>query len=366
MAVEQCAVRSAGGRGAMEESVPLARAARELGLKPREFELAVQLGEVRTVASGPGGRRRVAREEIERHRATEAFPEALRTRLWVVGTTEGAELLGISPGRFTRLAKAGCFAPVRFYVNRYRVVVWHYLTADLVEFADRSPDLLSGRTPAPLRAVLEKHPDRRARGWRARRLDQLTAQAEDPWQRAAVPAAVLGSDDLADAVPDPGERAYLSALRPALVPARPVTGPARDVVDELVLAQDEDEIEWHRHCLTAALAEARALGQASPAGGVPPGTVAAGTSAASLEQALRTEPSVPVLSSTRSVLSAPPAPSAPPERPVPSGAGVGGPPRQAGPSGPSGPGRPGLPGLWRRLRRRGGRRGPAVRAGRRP
>ncbi|GHC33340.1 DUF6397 family protein [Streptomyces cinnamoneus] len=251
------AVRQERARKSTELKVPLRRAARELGLTPREFELAVQLGEVRTCAWGQDGRR-VAREEIERHRSSEGFPEALRTRLWVVGTSDGAELLGISPARFTRLARGGCFAPVRFYMNRYRVVVWQYLATDLVEFADRSPEMLAGRTPVLLREALEKHPDRRARSWRARRIDQLRAGAEGPWERAAVPAAVLDPGDLARAVPDPDERAYLIALRPALTQARPETAAARDAVGELVTAEDPDEVEWHLHCLRAALAEARA------------------------------------------------------------------------------------------------------------
>ena len=72
-------------------------AARMLGLMPREFELAEQLGEVHTITTPAG--RRVAREELARLTSAEGFPEALRTRLRVVGTAEGAELLGISPGR---------------------------------------------------------------------------------------------------------------------------------------------------------------------------------------------------------------------------------------------------------------------------
>ncbi|MEU7137614.1 DUF6397 family protein [Streptomyces sp. NPDC046261] len=268
------AVRQVQARGIAEQCVPFARAARELELKPREFELAVQLGEVRTVSSGPGGRRRIAREEIERHKSAEGFPKELRTRLWVVGTAEGAELMGISPARFARLARGGCFAPVRFYVNRYRVVVWHYLASDLVEFADRNPEMLTGRTPALLRAALEKHPDRRARSWRARRLDQLTAATGDPWERAAVPAAVLDPGELAHAVPDPGERAYLHALRPVLARARPEATAAREVIDELVMAEDPDEIDWHRHCLIAALTEARA-DRPAPGCHTPTGSAAA-------------------------------------------------------------------------------------------
>lgn len=247
-----------GAHGPAGPGVPLARAARELGLKPREFELAVQLGEVRTVAAGPDGRRRVPPEEIDRHGSSEGFPEALRSRLWAVGTAEGAELMGVGAARFTRLARAGCFTPVRFYVNRYRAVVWHYLAADLAEFADREPGLLTGRIPALLRTALDEHSDRRARGWRARRVDQLTAQASDAWQRAAATAAVLDAPELARAVPDPGERAYLNALRPALTRIRSEVPAAREVIESLVLAEDPDEIDWYRHCLTTALTQARA------------------------------------------------------------------------------------------------------------
>ncbi|MGW1074177.1 DUF6397 family protein [Streptomyces sp. NPDC002537] len=238
--------------------VPFGRAARELGLKPREFELAVQLGHVRTVRLGPGGRQRVRREEIERHTAGTGFPDALRTRVWVVGTAEGAELMGISQARFGRLARTGCFAPVRFYVNRYRAVVWHYLATDLVDFADANPDLLTGRTPQALRAALARHEDKRARTWRARRIGQLTALTQDPWERAAVIASVLGPDQLADAIPDPYERAYVRALRPELTQGRSDTVAGREVIDRVTAAADPDEIESFRHRLTTALSEARA------------------------------------------------------------------------------------------------------------
>lgn len=245
--------------GTAVAGIPFGRAARELELKPREFELAVQLGHVRTVAAGPGGRRRVPREEIERHTARPGFPDTLRSRVWVVGTAEGAELMGISPARFGRLARAGCFAPVRFYVNRYRAVVWHYLAADLVEFADASPDLLTGRTPPALRAALAEREDRRARTWRARRIDQLLALAEDPWERAAVMASVLGPEQLADAVPDPGERAYVSALRPELAYGRSNAPAGREAIDRVTLAAAPDEIERYRRRLAVALAEARVI-----------------------------------------------------------------------------------------------------------
>ncbi|MGW5448421.1 DUF6397 family protein, partial [Streptomyces asiaticus] len=40
-------------------------------------------------------------------------PRRIRSR-------ESSELLGITQGRLARLARGGFFAPVRFYVNRYR------------------------------------------------------------------------------------------------------------------------------------------------------------------------------------------------------------------------------------------------------
>ncbi|MGK5728849.1 DUF6397 family protein [Streptomyces sp. URMC 124] len=252
MAVQECRERSA------TATVACGRAARELGLRPREFELAVQLGHVRTV-SAPGGRPRVAREEIERHRSGEGFPGSLRNRLWAVGTAEAAQLMGVSPARFARLAKGGCFAPVAFYVNRYRAVVWRYLAADLVEFADANPELLTGRTPAALRLELEGRDDQRARSWRARRLDQLTGQAADPWERAAAVAAVLASDQLADAVPDPYERAYVSSLRPDLAGIRTDSEAAREVIERVTLAAGADEIGRHRERLALALSAARAV-----------------------------------------------------------------------------------------------------------
>ncbi|MEV4740263.1 DUF6397 family protein [Streptomyces sp. NPDC049555] len=256
-------------QGRVRAEVPFARAARELGLGSREFELAVQLGEVRTAGPGPGDGLRVSRAEIERHRSATGFPEALRSRLWTVGTAEGAELLAIGAARFTRLARAGCFTPVKFYVNRYRVVVWHYLASELVDFAEASPDLLSGRIPAPLRQALEEQPDRRPRGWRARRVAQLTAAAAGPWQRAAAVAAVLETADVASAAADARERACLEALRPVLARARPGARAAGEVTARLVLAADPDERDHYRHRLAAALAEARA-------GGPPPAPPQAG------------------------------------------------------------------------------------------
>lgn len=239
------------------EGVAFGAAARALRLKPREFELAVQLGEVRTVTTGAGPR--VARAELVRLTTAEGFPEALAARLRVVGTADGAELLDISPGRLTRLARGGFFAPVRFYVNRYRAVVWLYLAADLTELGARQPELLSGRTPPGLSAALAAGEDRRAETWRSRRIEQLLARTEEPWARAAVLASALGPDDLASVVGDPYERSQLRELGPALVRARPDSGPVREVIDRTVTADDPREIRRYGAALTEALRNARAL-----------------------------------------------------------------------------------------------------------
>ncbi|MGK5628816.1 DUF6397 family protein [Streptomyces sp. URMC 123] len=239
------------------ETLALRRAAEELGLTPRELDIAVQLEEVRTVGAGVG-RRRVTRDEVERLKAAEGFPDALRERLRVVSTTRGAELMGISPSRFTRLARVGCFSPVRFYVNRYRAVVWLYSAGELLRFAERQPALLTGPTPVRLRAMLDAGEDWRARNWRSRRIGQLVRQLDDPWERAAVSAAVLGPDQLAEVVDDPYERAYLRKLRPALVPVRDELTTTREVVEKIVVADDPDEILWHRISLVLTLDEARA------------------------------------------------------------------------------------------------------------
>ena len=83
------------------------RAARELGLKRSEFDLAVHLGQIRTVPDEGGGGRRVTRSEIDRLRATDGFPDSLLQRVRVVGTTEGAKVMDVPAGRFTRLARLG-------------------------------------------------------------------------------------------------------------------------------------------------------------------------------------------------------------------------------------------------------------------
>ncbi|GAA2498257.1 DUF6397 family protein [Streptomyces gobitricini] len=241
-------------------TVAYGRAAQQLSLKRNEFDLAVQLGHVRTVPGGvDGGRPRVATEEIERLRAAPDFPAGLRDRVRTVGTTSAAELASITGDRFTKLARTGHLTPATFYLNRYRTVVWLYVAGEVREFAARHPELLTGRLPAPVRARLDAGEDVRARNWRARRLGLLLRRADDPWAAAAAIASLLTSDQVAEVVGDPYERAHLDLLRPAPPHARPESLAARDIIDRLQVADDPDEIMWHRMSLALALEEARAL-----------------------------------------------------------------------------------------------------------
>lgn len=248
---------------AATRSLALGRAAMELDLRRGEFDLAVQLGHVRTVrgASGgvSGGPPRIARQEVDRLRSAEGFPDALRERVRTIGTVEGARLISISPARFTRLARTGHFTPIRFYLNRYRAVVWLYLAEELSDFAQAHQELLSGRMPPALRTALDGGEDRRARNWRGRRLGLLLRRTEDPWERAAAIASVLDPVAVAEVVADPYERSHLRVLRPELVPGRPESQAAREVVERLLLADHPDEILWHRVSLAEALREAREL-----------------------------------------------------------------------------------------------------------
>lgn len=240
-------------------TVAYGRAAQRLELKRKEFDLAVQLGHVRTVPGVNGGRRRVAEEEIERLRAAPDFPAGLRERVQTVGTASAAELASITGDRFTKLARTGHFTPVAFYLNRYRAVVWLYVASEVREFADRHPELLAGRLPAAVRAKLDAGEDTRPRNWRARRLGLLLRQAEDPWTAAAAIASLLTPVQVAEVVGDPYERAHLDLLRPEPPYAPPESLAARDLMDRLLLADDPDEILWHRMSLSLALDEARAL-----------------------------------------------------------------------------------------------------------
>ncbi|MGW1713369.1 DUF6397 family protein [Streptomyces sp. NPDC002156] len=240
---------------------PLApsRAARELGLKRREFDLAVHLGCVRTVPDEGGGGRRVGRDEIDRLRGDEHFPETLRERVRAVGTAEGATLMDVTPTRFTRLARLGLVTPVAFYLNRYRAVVWLYLADELRQFAagkDTAP-LLTGRTSQDQRDKLAEGLDLRPRNWRGRQLGFLLRPADDPWARAAVVASFLDPAQVAEIVNDPYERAHLTRFRPDQ-PAHGAPGsPTARLAERIMTADDPDEIAWLRADLTGTLAEAR-------------------------------------------------------------------------------------------------------------
>ncbi|WP_420803327.1 DUF6397 family protein [Streptomyces naphthomycinicus] len=241
------------------------RAARELGLKRSEFNLAVQLGRIRTVPDeGGGGGRRVEHAEIDRLRAQSGFPESVRERVRAVGTAEGAALMGIPAGRFTRLARLGLLVPVTYYLNRYRTVVWLYLAEELSQFASAAENapLLKGRTPETLRSQLAAGVDLRARNWRGRHLGFLLRQADGLWARAGAVAAFLAPAEIADVVKDPYERSFLNRFRPA-PPGHGVPGsPSAHLAERIMTAQDADEIAWLRSDLARSIGEAR---EASPA-----------------------------------------------------------------------------------------------------
>lgn len=237
------------------------RAARELNLKRGEFDLAVNLGLIRTVPDEGGGGRRVARAEIDRLRAGDGFPGILRRRVATVGTREGAELMGVAPSRFTALARFGLLVPVRFYLNRYRTVVWLYLSEELSRFAAEAGNarLLTGRrTSAEMREAQKAGTDRRPRNWRGRHIGFLTRQAgDDPWARAAAVASLLDPADVADVVPDPEERARLDRFRPR-PPSHGAPGsPAAELAATLMTASEPDEVAWFRADLAHTLETAR-------------------------------------------------------------------------------------------------------------
>lgn len=241
---------------------PPGRAARELGLKRSEFDLAVHLGQIRTVPDEGGGGRRVTSCEIDRVRATDGHPGALRQRLRLVGTTEGAQLMDISVGRFTRLARLGLFSPVRFYLNRYRAVVWLYLADELEEFTtveENTPLLTARRMPEGVRDLLDEGVDLRARNWRGRHRGFLLRLAEDPWESAGALAAFLDPVRIAELVPDPYERSHLGRFRPA-PPAHAAQGsPAAHLIEKIMTADDPAEIAWLSTELNRALDDARSF-----------------------------------------------------------------------------------------------------------
>ncbi|MEU3790198.1 DUF6397 family protein [Streptomyces fructofermentans] len=247
--------------GTTRPALPQSRAARELGLKRSEFDLAVRLGRIRTVPDEGGGGRRVTRAEIDRVASEDGFPEALREQVRAVGTAEGAALLGVTTPRFTRLARLGLVSPVGFYLNRYRTVVWLYAAEDLRRFTEdeKHAPLLRGRTPEPLRRRLDAGLDLRARNWRGRHLGSLLRQANDPWARAAALASLLEAAQVEETVPDPCERAHMNRFAPE-PPSRSAApdSPAALLTRRIMTAEDADEVAWLRSGLASAVVEARA------------------------------------------------------------------------------------------------------------
>jgi hypothetical protein len=253
------------------------RAVRELGLKRGEFDLAVNLGLIRTMPDEGGGGPRVALAEIDRLRSKDGFPDVLRDRVATVGTTEGAKLMGVAPTRFTSLARYGLLIPVKFYLNRYRTVVWLYLAEELRQFAAEGSHarlLTARRTPSEIRDVLKAGMDRRPRNWRGRHVGFLTRHAgDDPWARAAAVACLLDPADVADVVRDPRERTRLARCHPRL-PAHGAPGsPTAELAETLMTASEPDEVAWFRADLAHTMEAARrhhpvtdALSPAPPAG----------------------------------------------------------------------------------------------------
>ncbi|WP_049576549.1 DUF6397 family protein [Streptomyces sp. SBT349] len=180
----------------------------------------------------------------------------------LVNATAGAQLLGIAPARFARLARYGCFSPVDLRVNRHRVLVWRYPAAELRAFAASFPTLLSGPVPDPMRRSLARGDDWRPRRWRGRRTTLLAGRAETVWQRAAAHAAVLEPPALEAEAPDPGERDLLRRLRPRLI-GPTLAAQHGDTVRPLLTATDPDEVRGYRTRLRHALREARG-GRAEP------------------------------------------------------------------------------------------------------
>ncbi|MEV7078901.1 DUF6397 family protein [Streptomyces sp. NPDC093516] len=317
------------------------RAARELGLKRGEFGLAVNLGLVRTTPDEGGGGRRVTRAELDRLRAADGFPDGLRERVSTTGTQEGAALMEIAPTRFTTLARFGLLVPVSFYLNRYRAVVWLYLTEELRQFTAEASNarLLSGRLPAEIREGLKAGLDRRPRNWRGRHSGFLLRQAgDDPWARAAAVAALLDPADVAEVVQDPAERARLDRFRPRL-PGHGTSGsPAAELVQRLTTATDPDEVAWFRADLAHTLEAARGEGPAPhPLPEPTPCTLPTPST-----------PTAPSTLPTPRTLPAPPTPPAPRMLPIPRTL-------PAPPTVPAPPEDPKPTGLLTRLRRRGRR-----------
>ncbi|MCX4694830.1 DUF6397 family protein [Streptomyces sp. NBC_01408] len=239
------------------------QAAGELGLSRSEFARAVQLGIVRAGPSAPGGGARYERAELTRVASAEGRseagrPPALRERVEAVaGADAGAEVLGVGPSRFTRLARCGHLIPVGYRINRYRAVVWLYLAAELREFAGREPAMLRGTAPPADRELMAARADLRPRKWRGRHVGLLLRRTADPWERAAVLASVLPEEEVREAVPDPAERIILAALAPPPPYGHPQAPAAAAVALRLLKAEPAEEALWYRASLEFALTGAR-------------------------------------------------------------------------------------------------------------
>ncbi|WP_232626612.1 DUF6397 family protein [Streptomyces alfalfae] len=274
-------------------SVALSGAAKELGLKRGEFDLAVSLGRIRVIGGPQGTQRRVTRAEIDRVRDSESYPGALRESVRVMGTTEAAELMNISTARFTRLARAGFLTPVKFYLNRYRAVVWLYLAEELRHFAESQvhDGLLTGRLPESVRMRLDEGQDLRARNWRSRHAGFLLRQTRDSWRRVAAMASLLNEAQLTEIVKDPYERAYLSRLMPAPRTQAVPDSPAALIVERIMTADDPEELRWLHASLLLGLSQARSERPAPRPPGPPATTTAPAAPVAVVDSAsARAEP----------------------------------------------------------------------------
>ncbi|MFJ3830911.1 DUF6397 family protein [Streptomyces sp. NPDC090046] len=252
------AVRGEVADGAAEVLMGGGQAAGELGLSRSEFARAVQLGIVRAGPRTLGGAARYARAELDRVRSAAGPPDALREQVeTVAGAEAAAGVVGVGPSRFTRLARCGHVTPVGYRINRYRAVVWLYLSVELRSFAAQEPGMLRGIAPPADRELMEAKADLRPRKWRGRHVGLLLRRAADPWERAAVLASVLPEDELRQAVPDPAERIVLAALAPPPPYGHPQVPAAAAVALGLLTAGPPDEIHWYRTSLDFALTGAR-------------------------------------------------------------------------------------------------------------
>ncbi|MGW3490768.1 DUF6397 family protein [Streptomyces sp. NPDC001054] len=265
-----------GGRPVRGDLLNPEQASSLLELTNEEVERAAVLDVLPSVPGRGTLPRRFTAGEIARQRAAPGFPHALREAVRCVGTADAADLLGIAPHRFTRLAKLGLLAPVDFRLNRYRAVVWAYLATEAEELGRRRPELLVGRLPAELRAMAEG--DRRAPRWRERRRGHLHRLSSDPWERAALLAVQLGPEETARAA-DPDECGYLRRLLPAQGAQALTSLTSAQGADELrsVRAQFLDELRLARADRPAPRAGRKAAAGAARG----PGTEAAGGAARS-------------------------------------------------------------------------------------